>query len=184
VRKDVPVRITKLSAEGAVAATYSGVLLAQDDRTVVARCTWSQPQGLDLGDLVIESGDIFTEFYYRDRWCNVFRIENAAGNLKGWYCNVTQPPQIEDIAGECHIRWQDCALDLLVLPDGSHRLLDEDEFEALGPSADLRTQAAGAVTTLLAWLAAGSGPFQSPAGTSEQVAPPHGARVDASGRAS
>ncbi len=158
------VAITKVTPQGRPAATYTGHVLAWDSETVVARCLWNMPHSYDLGPFQLDPGDVFTEFYYRGRWFNVFQIEDSTGRLKGWYCNITRPPEIESGAEEWTIRWYDLALDLLVLPDGSHRLLDEDEFEALAPAAELRIEAERAVGTLLDWLGAGRGPFRTPAG--------------------
>jgi len=70
-------------------------------------------------------GDVFTEFYFRARWYNVFHVADAEGRHKGWYCNVTKIPAI----GESRISFVDLALDLFAHPDGRFAVLDEDEFE-------------------------------------------------------
>src|SRR5947209_4152602 len=76
-----------------------------------------------------EHGDQFTEHYWRDRWYSVKEVRDAAGQLKGWYCDVARPAQA---AGEALIV-QDLDLDLWVSPDRSTVLrLDEDEFLASG----------------------------------------------------
>jgi len=71
-----------------------------------------------------ETGDTFTEYYYPDRWFNVFHIASAAGEHKGWYCNGTRPPLVD---GET-ITYVDLSLDLFVHPDWRYTVLDEDEF--------------------------------------------------------
>jgi protein associated with RNAse G/E len=48
--------------------------------------------------------------------------------LKGWYCNITKPAVIEDDS----VSYVDLALDLWVSADGTRKVLDEDELEALG----------------------------------------------------
>jgi hypothetical protein len=47
----------------------------------------------------------------------------------------------------------------LVLPDGQQIILDEDEFEALQPSEDVRAQATRALSTLRRWAREGTPPF-------------------------
>ena len=153
------VTITKVKHAGHPTVSYSGHIVACDEEMVVARCLWSLPHTYDLGPFLLEPGDVFTEHYYRGRWFNIFRIEDSAERLKGWYCNITRPPVIEREEPDWRIRWHDLALDLLVLPDGSHRLLDEDEYEALAPTPEQRAQVEEALATLLAWLAERQGPF-------------------------
>ena len=71
-----------------------------------------------------DPGDLFTEYYYPGCWYNVFHIADPEGRSKGWYCNVTRPP---DLTADT-ISYIDLALDLFVHPDGRYSVLDEDEF--------------------------------------------------------
>jgi len=81
----------------------------------------------DLGYVVFEPGDVFYEYYYFDRWYNVFQVYSAAGVLKGWYCNVGAPALVAD--GQ--LTFVDFALDVFAYPDRRFVVLDEDEFEQL-----------------------------------------------------
>lgn len=82
----------------------------------------------DLGFVVFRQGDTFTEWFYTDRWYNIFRVEDVqTGHLKGWYCNITRPAVITADS----VRADDLALDVFVQPNGNIILLDEQEFEAL-----------------------------------------------------
>ncbi|MFQ5434792.1 MAG: DUF402 domain-containing protein [Anaerolineae bacterium] len=101
---------------------------------------------MDLGFVWFRRGDRFMETFYSDRWYNVFAVyEGADGRLKGWYCNVCRPAVITETAVRC----EDLALDVWVNPDGSHLILDEDEFAALALTAAERNQAGAAVAELL-----------------------------------
>lgn len=149
--------ITKLGhGSGRAAAVYEGQVLHADDRVVIVRCLWTREEPLDLGPYVLEAGDVFVEHYYRDEWFNIFRVEGAGGGLKGWYCNVTEPPEI----GPDAIRWFDLALDLLVLPDGRTTVADEDEFEELALPPETATRAWAALACLQQWVRAGHPPFE------------------------
>jgi protein associated with RNAse G/E len=78
------------------------------------------------------------EYYYSDRWYNIFVIHDREdGIIKGWYCNVGKPALIEDGI----VSYVDLALDLWVSADGTQTVLDEDEFEALKIDDDLRSSA-------------------------------------------
>jgi uncharacterized protein len=78
--------------------------------------------------VMLVNGDRFIETYYFDRWYNIFEIHDKDTDaLKGWYCNVTYPAEMQD----GRVSYVDLALDLLVYPDGLQLVLDEDEFAEL-----------------------------------------------------
>ncbi len=100
---------------------------------------------MDLGYAVFKRGDRFVEYFYTDRWYNTFAVyDRDDGALKGWYCNICRPAEIDEPAVRC----DDLALDAWVDPDGGFRLLDEDEFKALGLSPEEKAQALAAVEQL------------------------------------
>lgn len=74
---------------------------------------------------LIRRGTRSIEYYWLDRWFNVFRFLEADGGLKNFYCNVNLPPVFE--AGV--LSYVDLDIDLLVAPDLSYKVLDMDEFE-------------------------------------------------------
>ena len=120
---------------------------------------------IDAGYVVFRRGDLFTEWFYSDRWYNVFRIEDVSdGHLKGWYCNIGRPARL----GEQIVAYDDLALDVFVTPQGDELVLDEDEFAALPlPEADI-VSAWAAVDTLRALVAARAHPFVTTAARSGQ----------------
>jgi uncharacterized protein len=151
------VRVIKIGhGSGRAAAVYEGEVAHADDRMVVLRCTWTRVEPLDLGPFVLEAGDVFLEHYYRDEWFNIFQIHDVGGALKGWYCNVTEPAEIQSGA----VRWLDLALDLLVLPDGRATVVDEEEFEALALSPEKARRARVALARLQQWVREGHPPFE------------------------
>lgn len=110
--------------------------LVQDDSTrITVRAPWASPGVRDFGFVRFEPGDVFTEYYWRDRWFAVKEVRAGGGEpgdpgeLKGWYCDITRPAVLRD--GELLV--EDLDLDLWVSADGSSVLrLDEDEFEESG----------------------------------------------------
>jgi predicted RNA-binding protein associated with RNAse of E/G family len=88
--------------------------------------------------MLFRKNDRFVEMYYSDRWYNIFEIHDREDDhLKGWYCNIGYPAEIE----KQHVSYRDLALDLLVFPDGRQLVLDEDEFESLGLEPEVSQQA-------------------------------------------
>ncbi len=73
---------------------------------------------------IIRPGTHSTEYYWTDRWYSVFRFREPWGALRNYYCNVNQPARFE---GEL-LSFVDLDIDVLVEPDFTHRVLDEDEF--------------------------------------------------------
>jgi protein associated with RNAse G/E len=73
----------------------------------------------------IEAGTLSTEFYWTDRWYSVFRFQTPLGRLLNFYCNVNTPPLLETRV----LSFIDLDVDVLVNPDYSYTVLDEDEFE-------------------------------------------------------
>ncbi|HVF42459.1 MAG TPA: DUF402 domain-containing protein [Pyrinomonadaceae bacterium] len=74
----------------------------------------------------IEAGTLSKEYFWTDRWYSVFRFGSPAnGDLINFYCNVNTPARLEDGA----LCFTDLDVDVLVRPDLTYSILDEDEFE-------------------------------------------------------
>jgi len=149
------VTITKSDEHGNDLTTYPGRVTHLDEDVVVVSCPWTLGKTVDVGPFALLPGDHLIEYYYPDAWLNVFRVCDGAGRLKGWYCNVTMPPEI----GAGWIRWRDLKLDYVMGAEGDGLIADEDEFEAMQPSDQVRRQAAEALVTLQRWAALRQGPL-------------------------
>lgn len=64
-------------------------------------------------------------FMFLDKWFNVFVFYNGDGSVHSAYCNIGTPPEIQDKS----VSFVDLDLDVVVYPDHSFQVLDEDEFE-------------------------------------------------------
>ena len=74
----------------------------------------------------IASGTHSLEYYWLDRWYNIFRFAQPNGELRNYYCNVNVPPTFADEI----LSYVDLDLDILVAPDFSYQVLDEEDFES------------------------------------------------------
>jgi hypothetical protein len=150
------VTVRKLSPAGELLLAYPGEVVERTKSALCLRARWERP-ALDLRYVTFETGDMFTEWFFTDRWYNIFEIRGVAG-LKGWYCNVTTPARLLPDRVES----RDLLLDLWVTPDGDSRALDEDEFAAC-PTLDAATRAAAltALDDLRALVARRAGPFSA-----------------------
>jgi protein associated with RNAse G/E len=127
-------KVQKKNPEGEVTYEYDGVLLNQDENSVKLEALFDR-EDKPFMDVVLKKGDRFVEYYYSDRWYNICEIyDRDDGKVKGWYCNVGMPAVFDDEI----VSYVDLALDLWVSVDGTQTVLDEDEFEELDLSGELR----------------------------------------------
>jgi protein associated with RNAse G/E len=73
----------------------------------------------------IPSGTHSLEYYWLDRWYNVFRFSQPNGELRNYYCNINMPPKFTNGI----LSYIDLDLDILVAPDFSYQILDVEDFE-------------------------------------------------------
>ncbi|MEU0948812.1 DUF402 domain-containing protein [Streptomyces canus] len=108
---------------------YEAELLTDDGIRITVRAPWAGEGVRDFGFVRFEPGDVFTEYYWRDRWYAVKEVRSSDGTLKGWYCDITRPATLDG----AELVVEDLDLDLWVSADGTEVLrLDEDEFEESG----------------------------------------------------
>lgn len=135
---------------------YGATLLHDDGTRLAVRAPWAGDGVRDFGFVRFEAGDVFTEYYWRDRWYAVKEVRTGAGVLKGWYCDITRPAVLTGT----ELVVEDLDLDLWRSADGTDvRRLDEDEFAASGLADRDPGAAAAAVAALdeLERLARGDG---------------------------
>lgn len=131
------VKVQKKNPAGEVTYEYEGVLLSRDENSVTLEALFDRAD-MPFMDLVFKTGDRFVEYYYTDRWYNIFAIHDRdTEKVKGWYCNIGKPALVENGI----VSYIDLALDLWVSVDGKQTVLDEDEFEELKLNDELRTGA-------------------------------------------
>jgi protein associated with RNAse G/E len=107
----------------------------------------------------IARGTHSLEYYWLDRWYNIFRFAQPDGSLRNYYCNVNLPPTLENGI----LNYVDLDLDILVGPDLSYQVLDADDFETnsslYGYSDELRANAYRAIDDLIHLIEAREFPF-------------------------
>ena len=109
----------------------------------------------------IPVGTHSTEYYWLDRWYNVFRFSDPDRNLTNFYCNVNAPPQFDGRV----LSYIDLDIDVLVAPDLTYRILDLDDFEENAKRypypEEVQMNARRALAELIALIASGSFPFDA-----------------------
>lgn len=131
------IKVQKKNPAGEVTYEYEGILLSREDHTIVLEALFDRAD-LPFMDVVFKTGDRFVEYYYTERWYNVFAVHDRDdGKVKGWYCNISKPAVFEDGI----VSYIDLALDLWVSTSGEQTVLDEDEFESLELDEETRAGA-------------------------------------------
>ncbi|MFJ4692648.1 DUF402 domain-containing protein [Streptomyces sp. NPDC088766] len=124
---------------------YPAELLRDDGTRIAVRAPWAGEGVRDFGFVRFEPGDVFTEYYWLDRWYSVKEVRGVSGALKGWYCDVTRPATLTGT----ELVVEDLDLDLWRSADGDDvRRLDEDEFARSGLAERDPEAAAAAVGAL------------------------------------
>jgi uncharacterized protein len=110
-----------------------------------------------LGD--IQSGTRSVEYYWLDRWYNIFRFLNEDGQTRLFYCNVNMPPTFDGNT----LSYIDLDIDVLVQPDLSYQILDLEEFQAnavrFNYSSEVKSSAHAAVGEVTTMIEARQFPF-------------------------
>ncbi len=147
--------VIKRDHNGVEVLRYTGEVEHQDAESVCVRAIFTFSTR-DLGYVTLKTGDTFIEWFYTNRWYNVFLIYDVDdGRFKGCYCNFTHPAEIHSDG----VAADDLALDVWVAPDGTITLLDQDEYEALALDANTDKQVWAGYEDVLARVKCGEAPF-------------------------
>jgi protein associated with RNAse G/E len=147
--------VKKLNLNRELVIAYEGTVLERASDAIVLEARFGR-ETVDLGYAIFEHHDRFIEYFFSDRWYNIFEIHSVHDDhLKGWYCNIVQPAMF----GAGMIEQVDLALDMWINPDGSYRLLDQAEFDALEIDRATRHRAQQAVGELIYLLYHHAAPF-------------------------
>jgi uncharacterized protein len=130
-------KVQKKNPAGQVTYEYEGLMLSRDEHSITLEAFFDRAD-MPFVDTVLRTGDRFVEYYYNDRWYNIFEVHDRDDErIKGWYCNVCRPAVFEDGI----VSYVDLALDLWVSSNGQQTVLDEHEFAELKVSEEWKAGA-------------------------------------------
>jgi len=144
--------------DGSEHRSWKAKLLRQEGSLLVLDGTFDAEIKHDLLG-TIACGTKSIEYYWLDRWYNIFRFAEPTGELRSYYCNVNVPPAFD---GEI-LSYVDLDIDILVEPDLSYRIVDLEDFtqnaERFRYSEDVRTQARQGLERLVELIQSRAFPF-------------------------
>jgi hypothetical protein len=143
-----PVLIRVLKYDGTERRRWFGRVDRRDGPLVVVDAVFDEEIQHDLLG-TIASGTVSKEYYWLDRWYNVFRFDER------FYCNVTKPPSFDGAV----LTYVDLDIDVLVESDFSYKILDLEDFEKYSYPTDVTVEARQALEELVGLVEARSFPF-------------------------
>ncbi len=156
VTKTITVRACKY--DGTEHRSWPAQILRQDGSLLVLDAKFDREIQHDLLG-TIASGTISTEYYWLDRWYNVFRFAQPSGELRGYYCNINVPPTFDGRV----LSYIDLDVDILIESDLSYRVVDREDFELnaarFGYSNEVRLNAENALNELIRLIESHGFPF-------------------------
>lgn len=163
-RKEITVAVPKtilvraLKYDGREHRRWNAQLREHEGPLLVLDGTFSAAVQHDLLGTIAE-GTQSLEFYWLDRWYNIFCFRNEAGALRNYYCNINQPPAFD---GDV-LSYVDLDIDVLVNPDLSYQVVDLEEFDQNAVRykypRKLQEQAHAALAELTGLIKTGAFPF-------------------------
>jgi len=149
--------VHKLNEKGVEVWRYEGEMLESTATSVTLEAFFNR-EDVIFHEISLKTGDRFVETFHTDLWYNTFAIfDSEDDHFKGWYCNITRPAKIKN----SHVYADDLALDIIVYPDRSWLILDEDEFDELVLPPEDRDRALHAIEVLIEYARNKEGPFRS-----------------------
>lgn len=116
--------INSLKLDGKIHRAWKATLINETSEIIIFEGVFDKEiKHSHLG--VIRRGTVSREFYWKNRWYNVFRFHEPTGDLRNFYCNINKPPVIESSV----LNYIDLDVDVLVWKDFSFEILDLEEFE-------------------------------------------------------
>lgn len=99
------------------------------------------------------------EYFWPDRWYNIFRFQERDGAFRNFYCNVAMPSTFDGAV----IDYVDLDIDIIVGRDLAFEVVDRDDFEInsrrYNYTEEMKHQSENAVRELIAMIEKRQFPF-------------------------
>ena len=118
------ITVVVLKHDGSEYRRWRGQLIEQDGALLVVHAEFEvDVSHALLGE--IKRGARLIEYYWLDRWYNVFRFLDEDDCTRLYYCNINKPPAFDGGV----LSYIDLDIDVVVKPDYSYEVQDLEEFE-------------------------------------------------------
>jgi protein associated with RNAse G/E len=136
--------VVSLNYDGTIRKTWKAEIVKLDPPLIELRGVFDRDiTHPSLGQ--IDKGTLTTEYFWLERWYNIFRFEEPSGGLKYFYCNIAMPV---DFANQT-LSYVDLDIDVVVWPDRPFEVLDEADFAVSAERYSYTDELVGRVKTAL-----------------------------------
>ncbi|MBV9210379.1 MAG: DUF402 domain-containing protein [Acidobacteria bacterium] len=153
------ITIRALKYDGREHRSWRARLLSREDSLLVFDATFEEEINHPLLGKIAR-GTQSLEYYWLDRWYNIFRFSEPTGELRNFYCNINVAPTFDGRT----LEFVDLDIDILVAPDLSYKILDEDEFAShavsFGYPVEVKERARAALAELIELIETRQFPFE------------------------
>ncbi|MBV9216705.1 MAG: DUF402 domain-containing protein [Acidobacteria bacterium] len=144
---------------GEIRRTWQAGLMQQRGPLIVLAGRFQHEVDHDeLGHIAKDTASF--EYFWTDRWYNVFAMYEPGGALRNYYCNIALPASLNGLV----LDFVDLDIDVAIWPDGTSDVLDLDDFEEnksrLGYPQDVVTGAQKSLRSLLDLIDRREFPFE------------------------
>ena len=156
--KQQPITVQVFRYDGTEYRRWAARLAQREDSLIVLDAEFDRDVRHELLG-AIRRGTRTVEYYWLDRWYNVFRFLRDDCQTRLFYCNINTPPILEN----CVLSYIDLDIDILVRPDLSYQIHDVDDFESnatrFNYPSEVRRRTQAAVDELVLMIETGGYPF-------------------------
>jgi len=144
--------------DGNIRRSWVGGLFSENDGLITLLAHFSETHvHNDLG--TIHAGTVSFEYFWLDRWYNVFHFREPDGTPKAIYSNIAMPATFDGKV----LDYVDLDIDVIFWPDGRVDVLDRDDFERnsakYGYPDEVKTAVENALTEVLSLIERREFPF-------------------------
>jgi len=152
------IKVNARKYDGRIRRTWAGGLVSANEDLITLLARFSETHfHNDLG--TIHAGTISLEYFWLDRWYNVFQFREPDGTPKAIYANIAMPATYDGSV----IDYVDLDIDVILWPNGRVDVLDRDDFEEnslqYGYPDNVKTAAEDALTEILGLISRREFPF-------------------------
>ena len=122
--KPIEISVISKKFDNSVHRTWKcGLVHRSDSELILVGRFESEVDHPHLGKIIAET--VSFEYFWFDRWYNIFRFHGPDGSIRNHYCNFAMPPRYSGGV----LSYIDLDIDIIVWPDNSYKILDLDEFQ-------------------------------------------------------
>lgn len=152
------ITVEALKFDRRVRKSWKADLVEESDDAIVLIGTFDEDvphSGLGL----VKKGTVSKEYFFTDRWFNIFEFREPTGEFRNYYCNIAMPAEFDGRT----LRYVDLDIDVVMNAAGEVEVADRDDFsinsERFGYPQDVKDRVERTIVELLGMIERREWPF-------------------------